>query len=258
MKVCNLNVKNNLFKSTINKLKPRNVGIILIDKEKYILKIEDIDGKEETKTDEYIFYKKFKSKIKSDHFDLIIQLPIKYSICNNKIKYLFELLKGDIDTTFLLKISHKNIINILQQSLFSLYYINHYLHYYHNDLCTSRKMYKLNNLMYIKNDKEKKLEIDGLKLIIKKYRVLIIDFGLSSKIMGYKGTILYDGLKIFFLYDFKYKSELFILFIIFLHTYKGIDFLKIKDYYISFEKKMKKNSLIEFDKSLYNNFQDFL
>jgi len=258
MKICNLKVENNLFISPINKIKSRNVGILTINNEKHILKIEDINDGNKIGTEEYIFYKKCISKIKSKHMNLLIQIPIKYSLCNDKIKYIFKLLDGDIDTAFLSNISKKNVINIFQQSFFSMYYINHHLNYFHNDIYTTRKMCKLNNIMYIKNNKETKLEIDGLKLIIKKYRVLIIDFGHASKNMSYKENMLYDSFNILFFYKFKYRSELFILFMILCHTYRGIDLLKMKDYYIFFEGKMKKKSLIEFDKSIYNNFQDLL
>ena len=43
MKICNLKVENNLFISPINKIKSRNVGILTINNEKRILKIEDIN-----------------------------------------------------------------------------------------------------------------------------------------------------------------------------------------------------------------------
>lgn len=258
---CDFKIKNNLFTETINKIKPRNIGFIEINNKKYILKIENIlfDLKNMY---EYQFYIKNMNKIKSNKINNIIQIPLQYIICKkeNQIKYIFQELTGDVDTKLLTTISKKNRINIFQQLLLSLYFINHKLHYYHNDLFTNRKFFKLNNGMYIKNDKVRKIEIDGLSLKIEKYRALIIDFGLSSKTPGYKLNMFYNGISVLFLYNFKYKSELFLLFVILYHTYHDkFDILKINEFYTYFEKNIKnKETLLEFDKSIYNNFTYFL
>lgn len=255
---CDLKIKNNLFKEPINKLKPRNIGFIEINNIEYVLKIENINNLKNM--NEYQFYIKNINKIKLYNFNEIIQIPIEYKVCKkeNQIKYIFHKLDNDIDTAFLNKISKKDRINIFEQLLLSLYFINHKLHYFHNDLYTSRKFFKLNNCMYIKNNSIKTIKIDNFSLQIGKYKTLIIDFGLSTKTSGYKLNIFYKGISALFLYDFKYKSELFILFIIIYHTHhNNFNISLIKKFYVYFEKNMKKLDLLEFDKSIYNNFKYF-
>ena len=260
MDICNLVPKKKLFIETINKLKPRNVSITSIDNKKYLLKIEDYNTNLKNMY-EYQFYIKNYDKIKLDKFDNIIQIPIKYKICKKKntINYMFSLLDSDVTHDFLHKLNKKNVINIIKQSLLALYYINHILHYYHNDIVTVRRKYQLNNIMYIKNNKKKILKIDDLSITIEKYRAVIIDFGIASKTPNYKLTYFYNILSIVVLYKFKYISELFLLFISFYYTYtNSLNIYEIKKFYIYFENKMKGNSVKDFDKSIFHYFNELL
>ena len=262
LSICNLVPEENLFVNIINKLKPRNVSITIINNKKYILKKDNIEDSIDNLY-EYQFYKKNYKKIKESHMNSIIQIPIKYKICKNNIHYLFNLLDSDINNTFLKKIGKINVINIIQQSILALYYINHKLKYYHNDLTTIRRKYQIHNVMYIKNNINKTLKIDDLSVKLGKYRSVIIDFGLSSKVPNYKLNYFYNTLSVLLLYKFTYISEIFFLFILYYYTYKNaLNIYQIMTFYIFFEKKTnidsKKNKLINFDKSIFTYFFELL
>jgi hypothetical protein len=280
-KLCDMKIAKSLFLSERNKAKPRNIGFTKIDKNQYILKTEDV---EESLSDmhEYVFYEKVSKKIYKNKFEFNLQVPIEYKVCDKaqnrrnptkykkQIYYLFHVLKGDLTYNFFRSISSEQVINMFQQYLLSLYFLNHKLNYYHNDFYTNYKilynksLFNINNLMYMKNPtygktKNNTLKVDDFTLEIGKYRAMIIDFGLVSKFpkhSGYKLKMFYISLSIRLFYYFRYYSEVFLLFILLYHTYFG-DFrlYHIKNFYQYFESKMyHEKTLIEFDRCVYKYF----
>lgn len=284
-KICNMKIAKSLFLNERNKSKPRNIGFTKINKKKYILKTEDVESSL-SHMPEYIFYKKNVNKIYKNKFELNLQVPIEYKICEKapnrkdptkykkQIYYLFHVLKGDLTYKFIRMIPSEQTINIFQQYLLSLYFLNHKLNYFHNDFYTNYKMlynkslFNINNLMYMNNPTYNKkkyniLKVDDFTLEIKKYRAVIIDFGLCSKFPkkpGYKLKLFYASLSLRLFYRFKYYSEMFLLFVLLYHTYFG-DFrlYHIKNFYQFFESKMYgTQSLLEFDKCVYKYFIQLL
>jgi hypothetical protein len=281
IELCDQKIAKSLFTSARNKEKPRDIGFTDIDKKKYILKTEDVE-ESLSKMSEYQFYKKVSKKIYKEGFELNLQVPITYKVCKDtenrsdpskkkdQIFYLFHVLKGDLSHKVITSIPIKEAINMYQQYLLSLYFLNHKLGYYHNDFFTNyklmqnRSLFNINNFMYMKNPKKTNnvLKVDGMECKVGKYRGMIIDFGLCTKFpnnYGYKLKVFYGILSLRLFYRFKYYSEMFLVFILLYHTYVG-DFrlYQIKNYYQFFESKMYgKQTLKDFDRSVYKNFHLF-
>jgi hypothetical protein len=262
--ICNLEIKKSFFKDKINSLKNKNVGITEYKNKKYILK------KENSITDEYLFYKKFSKKIEKDCMQDYIQIPIKYKNCkiNNKdtIYYLFKPLDKDYNKS-------SNNKNIFGQLLLIVYYINHKLKFYHNDLFSiyklPNKFFDFNNIMisknkYDKKEKNKKLIVDDLSIKIDKYICTIIDFEYYSKQPTYRIKYFYSFFSNMYQYNFEYKSEIFILFIIYyMESFASSKLYVIPILYNYFENIMisewqKKNNIknIEKEKEGNKNLKD--
>ncbi len=277
-KICDQTIAKSLFTSERNKAKPRNIGFTDIDKHQYILKIEKVIGSL-NKMDEYVFYEKYAKKIYKDGFNNNLQVPIEYKVCDKKtidskktkkeIFYLFNILDGDINRKILHKLTKKDNINMFQQYLLSIYYLNHIIGIYHNDFFTNYRfihnlsIYNINNLMYVKNDikgkKENTIKVDDMEVVAGKYRGVVIDFGLSSKKYNYKLKLFYGSLTPLLFFGFKYMSEVFMVFIFLLHMLKGnFNILKIKEFYKYFESVMEGEGRREFDKAVCKNFMRFV
>ena len=232
--ICNLEIKKSFFKYKINSLKNKNVGNTEYKNKKYILK------KENSVTNEYLFYKKFSEKIEKDCMEDYIQIPIKYKKCNinNKdtIYYLFKPLDKDYKKS--IRYSNKNIFG---QILLIVYYINHKLKIYHNDLFSiyrfQDKFFDFNNIMISKNKSGyKNLSVDDLSIKINKYICTIIDFEYYSKIPSLRIKYFYSFFSNMYQYNFEYKSEMFILFIIYyMNLNKNFNFNVIPILYNYFE-----------------------
>ena len=227
-------------------LKVDNKKSVSILNNKYIIKVEQFDNY----GNEYSFYKKNSKKIIKDKFNKFLQIPIKYKkdYKNKHIIYIFTMLDGDINRSFLKSIRNNDFINILDQSILSIYYLNHKLKYFHNDLYRIGSLLDINNIMYVKNnDMRSLIKIDDMTVEVKKYRVVIIDFEKSTKESGFKIDYFYIFFSNFYEYNFKYMSEIFIMCIL------CNPILDIKNLYIYIESRMKGLNLEDFDKSLFEN-----
>lgn len=209
-----------------------------------------------------------------------IQIPIKYKNCkiNNKdtIYYLFKPLDKDYN-----KSTMYNTKNIFGQILLIVYYINHKLKIYHNDLFSiyrfqdksSYKFFDFNNIMISKNKSGyKNLSVDDLSIKINKYICTIIDFEYYSKIPSLRIKYFYSFFSNMYQYNFEYKSEMFILFIIYYMNYnQNFNFYVIPILYNYFEnimisewqnkikkdkknKKDKKYKIKDFDRIIFKNY----
>jgi len=272
-KICKLNFnhkinsnpdENKILEDILNIFKITKIGYIKIKNTKYVLKKEffvknytllsSIYNILKFNIDEYTFYKKYENKIIKNNFDKNIQLPYKYKLCKLYNIYIFTKIDYNLNSLFLKKLNKINFNNILIQSIYIIYFVNHILNVFHNDLHQDDK---IRNFM-INNNKIKnhKIKIYKDEINIKKYNIVLIDFGLFSKNLGLKNILFYNTKSIKYLYFFEIKSELLIILYIFLINYylkKNINFKKL---YLYFYNNINKKDLKSFDKKIINCIQD--
>jgi hypothetical protein len=276
-KLCNINnskiekINNRKNKSFIFKIlekildifKITNIGTIKIKNKEYVIKKEYfkdnfyilnfIYNLLDFNVNEYNFYKKFNNKIIKNHFDKNIQLPVKYKICNKFYVYLFSKIDYDLNYNFLKKINNSTFINILKQVVFIVYFLNHKLNVFHNDLVLINQM---RNIMINENKIKYKLTLDNNTLEVNKYRVVFIDFGLFSKDFKFKNREFYLKKSVKYFTTFEIMSELLIIIFLLLKNYyknKDIDFKKL---YYYFYNNIKVKNLKNFDKYIFNNINN--
>jgi len=262
---CDSKIEKSFFDFKVNRLKPRDIGTITINEKEYILK-KEISS---TKTPELEFYQINEKKIKKDKMDPFMQVPIMTKKCeDNKILYLFHKLDGDLNRKFVSNLSKSDKINIFEQTILIIFYLNHTLKYYHNDLTSFREIYNFfrsNNIMHVKNDKPRlTLKVDKFKVKVGNYKSVLIDFGLASKEHGLAIPLLYNSLEYFLQKPIRFKSEVFLFFLVYYAMYnKKFNILLIQYCYDFFEgkivewelKKKKVAQLIDFDRIIYLNFK---
>jgi serine/threonine protein kinase len=124
-------------------------------------------------------------EIKNDTIRQLFSNIIEIKTCNQDIYYLMNKYDNDIDRKFLLNISTTDQLNVLTQILFGIYYFNHILHLYHNDL-----YYKNNirNVMYNRIDNKIDIKYDKFNIVCEKYIIKIIDFGWTENIPAFRTT----------------------------------------------------------------------
>lgn len=233
--------------------KIRQVGIVKINNKNYILKTELKDRL----LKEYIFYKKYSKQIYNDNFNIFINTPIKMKDCGNKIYYLMNLIDFDFDNNFIAKITFNQWKDYTIQLCISIYYLNHHLHIFHNDLCYKNK---LRNIMLKNNNKLKIMKIDNFHLNINSNYICIIDFGYYNIRPNFRTLQFYDD-------DIKINNKNIIIlysevFIVFFYSYyhfyynncinDNIIIIKNK-IYNEFIKNIKNITLIEFDLFIINS-----
>ena len=250
-KLCDINdlkiekINNRKNKSFIFKILERildifkitNIGTIKIKNKEYVIKKEYfkdnfyilnfIYNLLDFNVNEYNFYKKYNNKIVKHNFDKNIQLPIKYKICNKFYVYLFNKIDYDLNYNFLKKINNKTFINILKQVIFIVYFLNHKLNVFHNDLVLINQ---IRNIMIYENKIKYKITLDNNNLQVDKYRVIFIDFGLFSKDFKFKNRDFYFKKSIKYFTNFNIMSEVMIILFLLLKNYyndKNIDFKKL-------------------------------
>jgi hypothetical protein len=268
LKLCNLNFNNNInpdekkiLEDILNIFKITKVGYIKIKNNKYFLKKEFFVKKYQLLSgiynilnfniDEYSFYKKYENKIIKNNFDKNIQLPYKYKLCKSYNIYIFTKIDYNLNSVFLKKLNKINFNNILIQSIYIIYFLNNILNIFHNDLHQNNK---IRNFM-INNNKSKnhKIQIYKNELKIKKYNVVLIDFGLFSKKIGFKNILFYNTKTIKYFYIFEIKSELLIVLYIFLINYYLKWDINFKKLYLYFYNKISKKDLKTLDKEIVNS-----
>jgi len=269
--ICKLNFSNlqkintnsnqsKVLESILDIFKITDIGIIKIDSKDYVLKrefftihfpiLDKIYKFLKFEVNENIFYKKFEKNIVKYNFNKNIQLPIKYKICKKFNIYLFKKIQYNLNNTFLKRLNKNTFNNILIQSTFIIYFLNHKLNIYHNDIS---QVNKLRNFMINKNNKKTYLKLDNQKIEIKDYNVIIIDFGLFSKDFGFKNNLFYYKKNIKYLYLFEIKSELLIVIYLFLINYYHKKEINFKKLYLYIYNNIKNKSLKEFDKFIFEN-----
>jgi hypothetical protein len=265
---CESKIEKSFFDFKVNRLKPRNIGTTTIGGKEYILK-KEISS---TTTPELDFYEKNEKKIKKDKMDPFMQVPIMSKKCeNNQILYLFHKLDGDVNRKFVNVLSKEDKINVFEQTILIIFYLNHTLKYYHNDLTSFREFYNFfrsNNIMHVKNNNPKLyLKVDKFKVKVGHYKSVVIDFGLASHKHGLALPLLYNSLEFFLKKPIRFKSEIFLFFLVYYAMYnREFNILLIQYCYNYFEektrgweiKKKKTAQLIDFDRIIYKNFKNLI
>jgi hypothetical protein len=274
-KICKLNFNNEInnnpdekkiLEDIFNIFKTTKIGYIKIKNTKYVLKKEffvknypllsSIYNILNFNIDEYTFYKKYENKIIKNNFDKNIQLPYKYKLCESYNIYIFTKIDYNLNSVFLKKINKNIFNNILIQSIYIIYFINHILNVFHNDLHQNDK---IRNFMINQNknkNKNHKIELYKNEIKITKYNVILIDFGLFSKNLGFKNILFYNTKSVKYSYFFEIKSELLIVLYIFLINYYLKKNINFKNLYLYFYNNIIKKDLKLFDKKILNSIQD--
>ena len=276
-KLCNINNSNikklndkknknfifNILEKIIDIFKIKNIGSIKIKNKEYIIKkeyfkdnyfiLKFIYNLINFNVNEYDFYKKFNNKIIKYKFENNIQLPIKYKLCNKFYVYLFEKIDYDLTYNFLKKLNIESYKNILKQIIFIVYFLNHKLNIFHNDLCLINQ---IRNIMINKNKVKYTLKLEDKTVIVDKYKVVLIDFGLFSKESKFKNKEFYIKKNIRYFCIFEIISELFIVLFLLLKNYYRKIKINFKKLYYYFYDKIKIKNLKNFDNYIFNNIDN--
>lgn len=259
----NKNFISNILEKILNIFKITNIGTIKIKNKEYIIKKEYFKDNYfilkflynliNFNVNEYNFYKKFNNKIIKYKFNNNIQLPIKYKLCSKFYVYLFEKIDYDLTYNFLKKLNNYYYKNILKQVIFIVYFLNHKLNIFHNDLFL---LSQIRNIMINKNKIKYKLKLEDKTVEVDKYKVVLIDFGLFNKESTFKNKEFYIKKNIKYFCIFEIISELFIvLFLLLKNYYKNIN-INFKNLYYYFYDKIKIKNLKNFDNYIFNNIDD--
>ena len=224
--------------------KTTEIGYITINNTEYIIKkeyntdyipaLERIYRMLRITISEYGFYKKYERRIKEEGYKEHIQVPYYYTKCKKYNIYIFSKLEYDLNSIYLKRIKEKGFKRILKDTLGTVNYLNNNLGVYHNDLHQDGK---IRNIM-IKNNK-----------------IVIIDFGLYSDKLGIKNNNFYNIKSIKYIYNFKIRSELLIIFYTLLINYykTDIDFLEI------YKRIYKEGCTVNmFDKCLLKKYKEII
>jgi hypothetical protein len=192
------------------------VDIFNLDGKKFVIKKEKY--KNISDLPEFLFHKKFDSEINKTNFKNFILLPEKIIDCKNNMIYKYPKLNYDYNKTILEKISYHKLIDYTIELCLTLYYLNHKLKIFHNDLIFENN---LRNIMIDYNEKKIDIEISLFKYSTNSNHIVIIDFGQSSykpRLRTYK--FYYNKYK---KSDYKYISEVFIMYYYFYKFHNKID-----------------------------------
>jgi hypothetical protein len=255
---CDIDFKDNLT---------RNINIkvekIYIKNKPYIIKKENtID---DNILQEFLFYKNFAEQIKKDKMNKNLNLPLKILDCESDSKmYIFNYIDNDYIKEYIHKYvkSYKTWLDYTIQLCLSIYYMNHILGVYHNDLCYKGE---LRNIMIKNNDIPFTINFDNFTYTINNNYIVLIDFGQQNSKIGLRTYKFYYNKYKKIRRKYKYESEVFIVF-----YYSYIFFFNIKDEWIDkydeiydkfvkeAETKDKISSTKGFDKYLINSMlKDF-
>jgi hypothetical protein len=210
------------------------IGVLTVKDKKYFIRIEKKLVNNYIFQD-YIFYKKYSKKILLDGMEKNISLPFKIIECEKENKYImfFDSISYDYDDKYIItKLFYNQWLDYTIQLCLSVYYLNHILFIYHNDIGVNGT---LRNQMIQENNKSFNIIVGKYKYKINNNYIVIIDFESASNKPEYMTKNFYFNKYIKSTY--KYISEVFVVFYI---SYKI--FFNIDDKYAD-----------KYDK-IYNNF----
>lgn len=127
--------------------------------------------------------------IKNDTIRQLFSNIIEIKRCNQDTYYLMNKYDIDINRKFLLRLSTTDQLNILTQILFGIYYLNHVLHLYHNDLYFNNN---IRNVMCNKIDNKVNIKYDKFNIVCENYIIKLIDFGWTENKPAFRTTEYHD------------------------------------------------------------------
>ena len=201
---------------------PEKPEIKIIKEQNIVIKSEPITKK--YKLHEYQFQKQYSTQIINDGFDKMISVAKQILDCKYNKIYVYDFydksfdralfnLNGDNknndnkhnDTTInCKKLSYKNWLDYTIQLCITIFYTNHKLHIFHNDLIWKTNF---NNIMINTNKIPFTITVDKYNYLIKNDNIVIIDFGRQADYFHFRFE------KEYFNKSFhKFKSEVFLVF----------------------------------------------
>lgn len=206
------------FKKNLTLQKNTFVDIFDLDNNKFVIKKELYKNKFELQ--EYMFHKKFDSEIKNTCFKYFILIPEKIIDCKNSMIYKYPKLNYDYDKTIIEKISINMWINYTIELCMTIYYLNHKLGIFHNDLIFKNNF---RNIMIDYNEDLIDIEINSFKYSTNSNHIVIIDFGQSSSKPKLRTLNFYYNKYKKTNTEYKYISEVFIMYYYFYKFHNKID-----------------------------------
>ena len=119
-------------------------------------------------------YIKYIKQIQDNNIKQLFVNIVEVKQCNKYMYYLMENYDYDVNKKFLLTLNKENQKNLLLQILLGIYYLNHELKIYHNDLYHRDT---IRNVMCNKIDKKIYIKYENFNIICENYLCKIIDFG---------------------------------------------------------------------------------
>lgn len=209
------------FSKNLTLQKNTFVDIFNLDNVKFVIKKEIYKNKDKNDLPEYIFHYKFDLKIKKTCFKNFILMPEKILDCPpNSVIYKYPKLNYDYDKTIVEKLQLGKWINYTIELCMTLYYINHKLEIFHNDLIFKNNF---RNIMIDYNEDLVEIEISKFKYSTKTNHIVIIDFGQSSTKPKLRTLNFYYNKYKKPNIKYKYISEVFIMYYYFYKFYNKID-----------------------------------
>lgn len=238
----NLSLQKNIF-----------VDEFVIGNKKYVIKKEIYFNKDKSDLLEYVFHFKFDLKIKKSCFKNFILMPEKILDCPpNSIIYKYPKLNYDYDVLIIEKMNNKiNSVKWIDYTIelcMVLYYLNNKLGIYHNDLIFKNNF---RNIMIDYNENLTEINVSSFKYSTNSNHIVIIDFGQSATEPKLRTLNFYYNKYKKNIVDYKYISEVFIMYYYFYKFHNGIcDYWDEK--YDKLYKKFETNasSLEEFDNNV--------
>ena len=123
---------------------------------------------------EYNIIKSIYNNIQNYSLKKLFVNIIEIKKCNKYNYYLLDKYDGDIDSSFIIKLSSYYQKNLLFQCLIAIIFMNHEIKIYHNDLYYRNN---IRNVMYDKLKTDTEIEYKNIKIKCKKYLCKVIDFG---------------------------------------------------------------------------------
>lgn len=250
----NKDIKILLKKSLDNKF-IITIGVLTIKDKKYFIRIlKKLVNNYIFK--EYIFYDKYSKKILNESMGKNICIPIKTINCQKENNYimLFNNISYDYDNKYIIsKLFYKEWLDYTIQLCLSVYYLNHILDIYHNDLVVKGN---LRNIMIQENNKPFSIHIENYKYKINSNYIVLIDFEFSSDKPEHMTKKFYSNE--YLKNNYKYISEVFIVFYLSYKIFFNIDdkwadkYDKIYNDFLK-ENNISNTTLKDFDNNIINS-----
>lgn len=194
------------------------VNIFDIGDKKFVIKKEMYENKFKLK--EYLFHSKFDDRIKKTCFKNFILLPEKMIDCGDSVLYKYEKLNYDYNKIIIENFSLKKLLNHTIEICLTLYYINHTLGIYHNDLIFKNDY---RNIMINYNEEKVNIDIDSFNYSTNSNHIMLIDFGQSSSKPKLRTLNFYYNKYKKNNFEYRYISEIFIIYYYFYKIKYNID-----------------------------------